>query len=182
MNISEEMALLLSRYGTYGDMFGRGMSLVGTLQAGKEASDLAGYQADQLRANASDAQAAGQRAAYNEDEKTKLVMSEALARAAASGGGASDPTVVSILAKTASEGAYRRAVALYSGDSRAQGMEQQADVAEYQGKNAKVNAGLSAGAQLYGAGTTLMKAAASESSMFSRFGMGNPGLMGNWGR
>jgi hypothetical protein len=173
MSFFDDIAALASS-GSAMDQFGRGMSIGGTLLAGWEASKAASYRADQYRQNASDAEAVGQRRAYNEGEKTKLVMSEALARAAASGGGASDPTIVNIMAKIASEGAYHKAVALYSGEQQAQEMNQRADLEEYSGKSSKFNSVISAGAQLFGARASLMKDQANQDSMYRRFGMGSP--------
>ena len=62
--------------------------------------------------------AASQRQANEELRQADLVASRALAVAAASGGGVSDPTVVDILARTRGEGVYRASQALYEGEER----------------------------------------------------------------
>ena len=66
--------------------------------------------------------AASQRTAMEENRQADLVASRALAVAAASGGGVSDPTMVDILSRTKGEGAYRARVALYEGQARSRAM------------------------------------------------------------
>lgn len=66
--------------------------------------------------------AASQRQALEEHRQADLVASRALAVAAASGAGVSDPTVVDIISRTKGEGAYRAAVALYEGEERSRSM------------------------------------------------------------
>ena len=104
------------------------------------------------------------------------MTSAALASAAAGGGGASDPTVVNIIARTAGEGAYRRAVALYQGDDRARLMNMQADAKQYEGGNTEANSMLVAGAQVFKGGSTLLNSATRDASLFQRFGAGGPKL------
>lgn len=66
--------------------------------------------------------AASQRQALEERRQADLVASRALAVAAASGAGVSDPTVVDIISRTKGEGHYRAAVALYEGEERSRSM------------------------------------------------------------
>jgi hypothetical protein len=103
-----------------------------------------------------------------------MIASTALAHAAASGGGASDPTVVNLIARNAGESAYRQAVALYGGDEAARTMQLQADAREYEGKQAQVNSYANATAQGMGARATLLKGMAREASLYLRFGAGGP--------
>jgi hypothetical protein len=84
------------------------------------------YTAAQLRQNAGQIQAAAQRSAISQDRNIKYILSQGLAQAAASGGGASDPTVVNAFAQLAGEGAYRKAVALYEGQDKARALNDQA--------------------------------------------------------
>lgn len=94
------------------------------------------FQAAQLVQNAGQEQAAGQIGAANQDLATSYIVSQALARAAASGGGASDPTVINNIARIQGEGKYRADVARYEGDSKARQMNLQADALKEQGVNA----------------------------------------------
>lgn len=80
------------------------------------------FEARQLEQNALTEVAAAQRAGMEEERKAELAASRALALAAASGGGASDPTVSKIISDLAGEGSYRRAVELYEGEDRARQM------------------------------------------------------------
>lgn len=113
------------------------ISLVGNLSAGKEARR-AGleeqaalqYQAEQDRINAAQALAVAQRTAAEERRQGDLVQSRAIALMAASGGGVTDPSNVTLLARNAGEIAYRSAVAMYKGeeDSRMYGERARATI------------------------------------------------------
>lgn len=97
----------------------------------------ANFEADQLEQQAVQAVAAAQREAMDATRQARLVQSRQLALAAASGGGASDPTIVRLLASTAAEGAYRSASALYTGESNARGLRMQATAKRYEGSLAE---------------------------------------------
>lgn len=79
----------------------------------------ADFEATQQEYLAGQAKASSQRAAYEERRMAALLASKALANAAGSGAGVSDPDVMKILADIQAEGAYRSAVALYEGESEA---------------------------------------------------------------
>jgi hypothetical protein len=132
------------------------------------------FTAMQLEQQAGDAIASAQRRAWNEDRATKYLASETLARAAASGGGASDPTVINLIAKQAEEGAYRRQVALYEGDSRARAMRLQAEARRFEGGSQRSAAENAGKASMFGAGTSLLTSMAKDSSLYQRFGGGGP--------
>lgn len=153
------------------------------IQFGQQAQQSAEFQAEQLRQNAGQAQATAQHAAYDVDRQAQYTASTALATAAASGGGASDPTVVSLISRNAGEFAYRKAVALYQGDDKARLMNMQADAKEYEGVNTKANSDLVGGSQMVNAATNLMKGSERDSSLLQRFGGGgpnsNPNALGN---
>lgn len=103
-------------------------------QEGEQRKEAAEYQARQLEQNAGQAQAAAQRAAAERRREAQLAQSRALAVAAASGGGASDPTVVDIISDLNAEGTYRSMLELYEGDDRARLLRQQAASARYSGE------------------------------------------------
>jgi hypothetical protein len=150
-------------------MLGTAMSVGGAVAGGIEARQAAGFQADQLRINAGQAQASAQRSAIDIDRQTQMVVSRALAVAAASGGGASDPTVVNMIAQDAAEGAYRKAVALYQGDDAARGMKMQADAKEHEGAQSLVTGGLSGA-------SNLLTGMSRQASLYQRFGGGGPDM------
>lgn len=170
----QQLALNLNSWGTNADVTGQLIGAVSHLTFGLQSKQAGDYQAEQLRQNSSDVQGSGQRAALDEDRKTQLVNSAALASAAASGGGASDPGVVNIMARTAGEGAYRRATALYQGNDKARLMNMQADAKDYEGKTTLLNSELVAGSQVFNAGTSFLKGEARGASLYQRFGGGGP--------
>jgi hypothetical protein len=132
------------------------------------------FTAVQLEKQASDAMASAQRRAWNEDRATKYLASETLARAAASGGGASDPTVINIIARQAEEGAYRQQVALYEGASRDQVLRLQAMAKRFEGGSQRAAKEGEARGTMFGAGTNLLKSMEAGSSLYKRFGGGGP--------
>lgn len=154
------------------------LSAFGQKQQGSDAAAtgvqqlaLAQFQAAQMRTNAGEAIASSQRAADDIQRQQEYVASRALAVAAASGGGASDPTVINLIARTAGEGAYRRAVALYQGEDKSRALKAQADATEYGGLLAAEAGGKTQSAYDIGAASTLMKSGA---SLFSKYGAGGP--------
>ena len=119
------------------------VSIVGNLKAGDaakrqglEQQQAAEYEAEQNRVNAMQAVASAQRDAAEERRQGDLVQSRAIALAAASGGGVTDPGVVTLLSRNAGETAYRSAVALYKGEDDARRLRAGADAASYSGKAA----------------------------------------------
>ena len=178
---AQKYAINLNRDSTLFSAGGKLTQGIGQIVGGFQAAQNANYSADQLRVNAGQEKAASQRDMISEDQRSQRVQSEILARAAASGGGASDPTVVNIMARTAGEGAYRKAVALYHGDEAARAMTNQANAVEYEGKMAKHNAIMGGIGSIFSAGTNLISGGAGQSSLFQRFGNGGPGMFGGYG-
>lgn len=144
---------------------------------GQEQQQAAKFQSSQLREQAMEAEAAGQRSAWSADLATKYLASRQLAAAAAGGGGASDPTVVNIMARTAAEGAYRSATALYNGEDRARYLNLQADAKDYEGeilRNQSESAGKS---QAVAGAASLLRGTVRDASLFQRFGGGGPATL-----
>lgn len=104
---------------------------------GKAAEAMAEYQASQLRYKAGQERAASQKAAEGERRRARLAQSRARAVAAASGGGATAPTVMDILSSLRAQGEYNAQTALYEGSEAAAGLEAQADAAIQEGKYAR---------------------------------------------
>lgn len=69
--------------------------------------------------------ASAQRQALQTNRKTDLTQSALQARAAASGGGADDPTVVKLASDIEGEGKYQSLFDMYLGETRARGLEDQ---------------------------------------------------------
>ncbi len=78
--------------------------------------------------------AVAQRESLEEKRKARLLASRALALAAAGGGGASDPSIVKLIADIEGEGAYRAGVALYRGQEDAAKLRYEGTLAEWSGQ------------------------------------------------
>lgn len=153
-------------------------SAINRYQFGGQQRQAADYAASQLRDQGGLDQAAAQRSAWDADRTARYVASEALAQAAASGGGASDPTVLNIVARIKAEGAYRQSLALYQGDARARLANMQADAKQYEGALAERQSDEAAVGNLFGVGTSLLKGYARDSSMLQRYGANGPRITG----
>lgn len=136
--------------GTTGTVLSAGSQVMGGISA-RRAGDATAAQADVA---AGQVQASSQRVAAEQERKTKLVSSRAQAVAAASGAGATDPTVLDTIGRIASEGAYRSELALYEGNTQAAALRARGEAARYEGRAAQT-AGF-----IKGAGT-----------LFSKYGM-----------
>lgn len=102
------------------------------------------YAKQQLDQQASEARAAGTRDAAMAAKKTDYIVGAGRAAAAASGGNATDTSVVSQLGSAQQMGDYEKLIALYTGENKARGLE-------YAGENALIDAHNQARSDLYGA-------------------------------
>ena len=121
-------------------VMGSFMSASGSLAAGRAARTAGAqqqaaseFESAQLEQQAGQAIAASQRVAADRAREGRLVQSRALAVAAASGGSASDPTVMRIIANINGEATYRQALALYQGDDKARQLLMGADAKRFEG-------------------------------------------------
>ena len=124
------------------------------LGAGSESKALRG-EAAQLDYNAGQRRASSQRQAIDERRDADLAGSRALALAAASGGGADDPTVVNLVSGIHGEGEFRALTALYDGNTDAAQMEREADARRKEAKIAKRTGYLKAAGSILSSGSTL---------------------------
>jgi len=133
---------------------GAGLSVLGTITSAKGQKDagkaavkqaeetskneliMAEFEARQADYLAGQARAASQRSAFEERRMAGLLGSKTLAKAAASGAGASDQNVVNILNDIYMEGAYRSQLALYEGEEQARSYEVGAQARRLSGKSA----------------------------------------------
>lgn len=141
---------------------------------GKRSQVASEFEAKQLEQNAGQAIAASQRNAEDVRRQARMISSRALALAASSGGGASDPTVINLIAKTQAEGAYRRAVALYQGQEKARLLNLQAMTRRVEGEQAMQDAQYAKKASDFSAFASLAKGGA---SLYSRFALDRPTAM-----
>lgn len=153
--------------GTLFEVGGAGMAAEGAKAAAARRQAALGFEAEQLRVQAGQSVAAAQHAAREQRRQADLLQSRAIAVAAASGGGVSDPTVVNILGKIAGEGAYRAGLAIYEGEERARTLRMGAAARDYEGALAIEAGDLAADAYGMQAGASLFKGT---SSLFSKYG------------
>ena len=139
---------------------GTAVSAGGTILGAKSEAKALRSEARQLDAKAGLERASSQRAAIEERRQAGLASSRTLALAAASGAGASDPTVINMMADLAGEGEYRALTALYQGEEEARGLESQAAMRRKEAKATKTAGYLKAAGTILNAG----------SSMYDRFG------------
>lgn len=157
---------------------GTAMSAYGQTQAGAAAK--AQGAAQQVASNYTAAQldqqataVRGQTSAQVSDNarQTQLIQSTVRARAAASGGGATDPGVVTLESGIAGRGEYNNLALLYSGEEKAQGLNTQANVTRYTGQeqfDAGINNRTAANTKAIG---SIFSGA---SSLYGKYGVGGP--------
>lgn len=114
-------------------MIGSAVSAMGTIAGGKSAQQAGQaqqqsleFRAAQEEMQAQESRAAGQRSAQEHRREGVLLQSKLQARAAASGGGASDPTVVNLAEDIAGRSEYGALMEMYKGENRARGLDDQA--------------------------------------------------------
>lgn len=129
------------------------------------------YEARQFDYLAGQAKATSQLEAYQQRHAAALLASKSLANAAASGAGASDPTVVDLISQIYSEGAYRSALALYQGEEQARSYSVAAQARRLGGESA-ATAAIATGNSI---------ASASNLSMFSTLIQGGSSLFSKYG-
>jgi hypothetical protein len=93
----------------------------------------ANYKAQVENQQAQEDRAAAQRRALAEREKTQYAQSQLQALAAASGGGADDPTIIKLSSDIAAHGEYNALADMYTGESKGVDLENQANLDVYSG-------------------------------------------------
>lgn len=124
------------------------------IKAGNEQKNQAELLAREREEDAKAVQAESQREALLERKKAKNLMSRARAVSAASGAGASDPTVTNILTDIESQGEVNYLNALYSGDTTARGLRSGAATARRTGQAAQTAGNIKAASTGLGGATS----------------------------
>lgn len=102
--------------------------------AGGDAQRTIDYaRASQLEQNANAALGVSQQQSHFDLRSGNIEASKALAAAAASGGGATDPTVVNIISQLKGQSEYQALSDLYTGESKAYNLRSEANIARYGG-------------------------------------------------
>ena len=146
----------------------------GQMQAGQAAEEggiaarsAAEYEARQAEVRAGQERAKSQREMLDQRRKEKFLQSELVARAAASGAGASDPTVNKLARGIAAEGELRALTALYEGEAKARGYQDMATLSRFKGGQAYRAGKVKKRAYTTAAGVSLLGGVG---SMFSKYG------------
>lgn len=132
-------------------------SAAGTIASGFEKNSEAQSEQIQLNQNANATQAAAQRQAFLDRQKTQFIQGRQTAYAAASGAGASDPTVVNLEAQTGEEGEYAALTDLYNGKTSADAMRFQGKMTGYAGEQALMGSVIDAGSTIAGGQSSIMQ-------------------------
>lgn len=137
------------------------------VKAAERRQGAAEFEAAQLEQNAGQAKAAAQRVAFQKGVEGDLMLSRLKALAAASGGGATDPTVLNLQAGLMHQKAYNLAAALYRGDDDARTMRMQAAAKRFQGELGVEDAKDARTASFFAAAGT---AASGGASLYEKYG------------
>lgn len=119
---------------------GAAVSALGTI-AGGNAAEAAGeasnasyqFKAKQEEMAAQESRASAQRQQFERQRQTRLVQSRLQASAAASGGGADDPTILGLVGDIGARGEYESLMEMYKGENRARGLEDTATASRMSG-------------------------------------------------
>lgn len=111
----------------------------GSIMQGNAAAAQAKGQAKMLEKRAEEERAVSHREAIRKTREARMLQSRGQAVAAASGGGAADPTVVNLLGGVGAEGAYQSGLALYEGETKGRGLEFEAKLKRMEAKQQKLS-------------------------------------------
>lgn len=120
-------------------------------QEGDLSETQAQFKARQLDMAASTSRATGQRGMFEKQKATKQALSTLQARAAASGGGATDASVLHLAEDIAGTGEYQALSEMFSGENKARGIEDEAAGLRYSAAAAKTASRTAASAAEWGA-------------------------------
>lgn len=129
--------------------------------AGKAQQDAQYFKAAQEEQAAQESRAASQRLALDKAREGRLLQSKLQANAAASGGGAADPTILNLAGGIAARSEYESLLEMYKGENRARGLEDSAIGSRMTGDAAKAEGDAKRTASYFSAAGTLIGSAGS---------------------
>lgn len=103
-------------------------------QGGRMQQTAANYEAAQVDANAAQSIASGQRQMLDTEQRTKLAISSATARAGASGAAPDVGSPLEDVGQLAGRGSYQALMDMFNGQSRATGLQNQSQGIRYTGQ------------------------------------------------
>src|SRR5688572_16098433 len=125
------------------------LTATGSIISGIQARRAGDAEANAYEVAAGQATAASHRTAAEETRKARLLQSRAQAVAAASGAGASDPTVADIIGDIAGEGQYRSMLAIYEGEEKARALRGRGEAVRREGRSRQTASIINAGKSLF---------------------------------
>lgn len=160
---------------------GTAISAMGTIAGGNAAAEAGErqqeayyYRAKQEEQAAQESRASAQRAALEKRREGRFLQSKLQARAAASGGGADDPTVLNLSADIARRSEYDALFDMYRGENRARGLEDEAFGSRMTGDAARIEGIQKKKASRIAAIGTIIGGASSMASTYSNYSRGLP--------
>lgn len=151
-----EMAAMMMLAGTAVSAGGSILGGKASMLEGRSAGQAADYEAMQLRRAAKEERAIGQRKAMERNHETDILMSEQVARAASSGAGVVNPTILNLISETAGRGAYLADSEMTAAETAARSKLDQAKASVFRGKLARMRGKSAMGASLLDAGATVL--------------------------
>lgn len=145
---------------------------------GGQRKEAAYAEAQQLEERAGESLAVSQLNAREQERQGRIASSRALAVAAASGGGASDPTVVNIMARLAGESHLRAMTSLYEGRGQARLLTRQAQMKRYGGEIAEFEAKKASQGEMFKVASTALEAFGP--SLYDKYGKGSKPAKMEW--
>ena len=156
---------------TVATVAGGALQAAGTIMGGNAAADAGKsqqqaqyFKAAQEEQAAQESRAASQRVALDKDREGRLLQSKLQAGAAASGGGASDPTILNLAGGIAGRSEFESLLEMYKGENRGRGLEDSAmgsrmsgDAALAEGEAKKTASRFSAAGTLIGSAGSAYK-------------------------
>lgn len=169
----------MAAIGLIGSIIGGGFSIAGgyaaadaARQQGEAEKQAAYYSAATEERQAMAERATSQRKSFDQRRQEQLVQSSLQAKAAASGAGASDPTVINLASEIAGESEYRALGDMWSGETRGRALETQAGLDRYVGDRKLDQGNLRANAAILGGYGGMFSSLGSGLSKFNPFGFG----------
>lgn len=134
---------------------GAAVSAYSAIRQGRQLEMAANLEARQMDMSAKAEAAISQRVAESERKKARLLQSRVKALAAASGAGASDPTIIDIMGDIEREGEIRALDALYEGRTAAEGLRFASGIRRREGREGRRAGTISAVGDLFSAGGSI---------------------------
>ena len=160
---------------TVATVAGGAMQAAGTIMggnaaasAGRAAQQAAYFRAAQEEQAAQESRAAAQRVALDKAREGRLLQSKLQANAAASGGGAADPTVIGLAGDIAGRSEYESLLEMYKGENRARGLEDSAIGSRMSGDAAKAEGDAKRTASYFSAAGSIIGSAGSAYRTYNR--------------